>query len=104
MLRAVWIAVAALLALPASAGATGVFTIQGTTILYTGDAGADQISGFDTGSSIRFTRFGGADSAAAARAASWTPATSGSTARRRTCGPCCSTSAVATTSPRSARA
>ena len=35
--------------------------VQGSTILYTGDAGVDQIAGFDTGTSIRFTRFGGVD-------------------------------------------
>jgi hypothetical protein len=51
-------ALAAALLVPATASAAGTFTIQGNTILYTGDAGADQISGFDTGTSIRFTRFG----------------------------------------------
>lgn len=59
--RAIGIAAAALLLLPASAGATGLFTVQGTTIVYSGDAGVDQISGFDTGTSVRFTRFGGAE-------------------------------------------
>jgi hypothetical protein len=43
---------------PAAASA-GTFEISGTTILYNGEAGIDQIAGFDTGSSIRFTRFGG---------------------------------------------
>jgi hypothetical protein len=45
---------------PAIAAADGVFTIEGSTIVYNGDAGIDQIAGFDTGTSIRFTRFGGA--------------------------------------------
>jgi hypothetical protein len=40
--------------------AAGTFTIDGTTIVYEGDARVDQIAGFNTGSSIRFTRFGGA--------------------------------------------
>jgi hypothetical protein len=40
--------------------AAGTFSVQGSTIVYAGDAGVDQISGFDTGTSIRFTRFGGA--------------------------------------------
>jgi hypothetical protein len=40
--------------------AAGTFTIDGTTIVYEGDARVDQIAGFDTGTSIRFTRFGGA--------------------------------------------
>ena len=48
----------ALLALPAAAQA-GTFQVSGSTIIYTGDAGVDQISGFDAGTSIRFTRFGG---------------------------------------------
>ena len=47
------------LLLPAAASA-GTFTIEGSTIVYTGDATVDQITGFDTGTSIRFTRFGGA--------------------------------------------
>jgi hypothetical protein len=45
------------LLLPAAASA-GTFTMPGSTILYTGDATADDITGFDTGSSIRFTSFG----------------------------------------------
>jgi hypothetical protein len=39
--------------------AAGTFTITGSTIVYNGDAGVDQIAGFDTGDTIRFTRFGG---------------------------------------------
>jgi hypothetical protein len=46
------------LVLPASAAA-GTFQVEGTTLVYSGEAGVDQISGFDTGTSIRFTRFGG---------------------------------------------
>ena len=42
-------------------GGRGTFSVQGSTIVYDGDAGVDQIAGFDTGTSIRFTRFGGAD-------------------------------------------
>ena len=45
---------------PATAMADGTFTIQGRTIVYDGDAGIDEIAGFDTGTSIRFIRFGGA--------------------------------------------
>ena len=44
--------------LPAAAEA-GTFEISGSTIIYNGEDGVDQISGFDTGTSIRFTRFGG---------------------------------------------
>lgn len=39
----------------------GTFTVTGSTIVYNGDAGVDQIAGFDTGDTIRFTRFGGDD-------------------------------------------
>jgi hypothetical protein len=53
-------AAVALLA-PATAAADGTFTIDGSTIVYDGDAGVDQIAGFETSTSIRFTRFGGAD-------------------------------------------
>ncbi len=53
------IAAAALLA-PAAASA-GTFNVVGTTLVYNADPGGiDQISGFDTGTSYRFTRFGGA--------------------------------------------
>jgi hypothetical protein len=50
-------AVAALVA-PATATA-GTFAINGNQIVYTGDQGPDKISGFDTGMTVRFTRFGG---------------------------------------------
>jgi hypothetical protein len=53
-----FVACLAALALPASASA-GNFQVSGSTIVYNGDAGVDQITGFDTGTSIRFTRFGG---------------------------------------------
>jgi hypothetical protein len=56
--RALIVAIAAVLIAPAAATA-GQFQVQGNTIVYTGEAGVDQISGFDTGTSIRFTRFGG---------------------------------------------
>ena len=61
MLRAAVIAAvtAAALVAPATASA-GFFEIQGSTIVYTGDDRVDQIAGFDTGTHIRFTRFGGA--------------------------------------------
>jgi hypothetical protein len=51
---------ALVLAAPATAAADGTFSVQDSTIVYSGDAGVDQIAGFDTGTSIRFTRFGGA--------------------------------------------
>jgi Putative metal-binding motif len=57
-LLAVLLAVAATLLAPGVAAA-GTFTIVGATIVYDGDPGDDQITGFDTGTSIRFTRFGG---------------------------------------------
>jgi hypothetical protein len=57
--RALLAAVVAAALLPATASA-GTFTIEdGDTIVYAGEAGEDLIAGFDTGSSIRFTRFGG---------------------------------------------
>jgi hypothetical protein len=47
---------------PAGAHATGVFSEVGSTLIYTASAGdTDQIAGFETATSIRFTRFGGAD-------------------------------------------
>ena len=58
--RLTGLAVAALLLLPATAAA-GTFGIEGTTIVYSGDNTVDQISGFDAGDTIRFTRFGGAE-------------------------------------------
>ena len=56
--RALLIAFAAALLLPATATA-GTFGVQGSTIIYNGEPGVDQIAGFDTGTHIRFTRFGG---------------------------------------------
>jgi hypothetical protein len=59
VLRRVLLAAAvAALALPAAAHA-GTFGITGSKMVYNGEADVDQISGFDTGTSIRFTRFGG---------------------------------------------
>src|SRR6185312_4204117 len=53
-------ACAAVLLLPAAASA-GQFSVAGSTLVYNANAGdVDQISGFDTGTSYRFTRFGGA--------------------------------------------
>jgi hypothetical protein len=59
MLR--WTLLAAVLAalLAPATAAAGTFTIDGNRIVYTGDAGADKISGFETPTTIRFTRFGG---------------------------------------------
>jgi hypothetical protein len=58
LLAALCMIVAATLLAPGVAAA-GTFTIVGTTIVYDGDDVADQIAGFDTGTHIRFTRFGG---------------------------------------------
>jgi hypothetical protein len=45
----------------APAAMAGTFSVAGSTLVYTADAGrVDQISAFDTGASFRFTRFGGA--------------------------------------------
>jgi hypothetical protein len=55
--RALLIAFAAVLLAPAAAFA-GTFTVSGSTLVYQGDDGVDQIAGFDTGTSYRFTRFG----------------------------------------------
>ena len=53
-------ALAAGLLVPAVAAA-GTFSVVGSTLVYNADPGdIDQISGFDTGTSFRFTRFGGA--------------------------------------------
>lgn len=60
LLTACLAAVAAALLAPAAVSA-GTFSIAGSTIVYTGDDGVDQISGLDTGTTIRFTRFGGAE-------------------------------------------
>jgi hypothetical protein len=62
LITAVLLALAVALGAPAGAQATGVFTENGSTLLYTASAGdTDQIAGFETSTSIRFTRFGGAD-------------------------------------------
>ena len=56
----VW-AVGAMLLVPATASAQdGTFFFNGRTLVYDGVDGVDQISGIDTGLSLRFTRFGGA--------------------------------------------
>jgi Putative metal-binding motif len=59
-------AAAATAALAPAAATAGTFAIQGSTIVYTGDAGVDQIAGFDAGTHLRFTRFGGASLGGAA--------------------------------------
>jgi hypothetical protein len=58
VLRLGCLAVCLVLLAPALAHA-GTFQSNGSTIVYSGDPGADQIAGFDTGNSFRFTRFGG---------------------------------------------
>jgi len=60
LLTALCLTVAVTLLAPGVAAA-GTFSIVGETIVYDGEAGIDQIAGFDTGTSIRFTRFGGVD-------------------------------------------
>ena len=58
--RALLSACVAVLLAPAAASA-GTFSVAGSTLVYNADPGGiDQISGFDTGTSYRFTRFGGA--------------------------------------------
>jgi Ca2+-binding RTX toxin-like protein len=58
--RALLAACLAALLMPAAASA-GQFQVSGSTLVYTANNGdVDQISGFDTGTSYRFTRFGGA--------------------------------------------
>jgi hypothetical protein len=64
--RALLLACLAILLAPAAASA-GLFQVAGSTLTYTADAGdVDQIAGFDTGTSYRFTRFGGASLGAGA--------------------------------------
>jgi hypothetical protein len=59
---AVLVALAVALGAPAGAHATGVFSEEGSKLIYTASLGdTDQIAGFETSTSIRFTRFGGAD-------------------------------------------
>jgi Putative metal-binding motif len=58
VLRVALVACALALLTPAVASA-GMFKVEGSTLIYSGEAGLDQIAGFDTGTSIRFTRFGG---------------------------------------------
>jgi hypothetical protein len=60
VLRLAACVLAVLLALVAAPAAqAGQFMVSGSTLFYTADNGtSDQISGFDTGTSYRFTRFG----------------------------------------------
>ena len=91
-------AVAVLLA-PAPALADGTFLIDDDRdlIVFTGDGGADNIAGFETATSIRFTRFGGTDLDGGNGCTSCPARTS--TARSPRSGESSSTSAAATTSP-----
>ena len=61
--RALLAAAVTALLTPTGAMADGTFTIDATRdlIVFQGDGGADNIAGFDTGTSIRFIRFGGTD-------------------------------------------
>jgi hypothetical protein len=56
--RSLVIALALLLLAPCTALA-GQFQVIGSTIVYAGEAGEDKIAAFETGDSVRFTRFGG---------------------------------------------
>jgi hypothetical protein len=59
--RALILALAAIVLTPAAANATGVFEKAGPTVIYRAQAGdIDQIAAFETPTTIRFTRFGGA--------------------------------------------
>jgi hypothetical protein len=59
--RALILALAASALAPAAAGASGVFQVAGPTVVYTAAPGdIDQIAAFETATTIRFTRFGGA--------------------------------------------
>jgi hypothetical protein len=46
---------------PATAAADGTFAVVDSSLVFTGDADVDQIAGIETATSIRFTRFGGAN-------------------------------------------
>jgi hypothetical protein len=62
LIRTVCLALALALWAPAGAHATGVFSITGSTVIYDAVPGdTDQIAGFETPTSYRFTRFGGSD-------------------------------------------
>jgi hypothetical protein len=59
--RALLLALALTLAAPAAAHATGVFELSGQTVIYNAaDGDVDQIAVFETPTTIRLTRFGGA--------------------------------------------
>ena len=60
MLRFALIAACAVALLLPGRASAGTFKVSGSTLFYAADANnVDQISGFDTGTSYRFTRFGG---------------------------------------------
>ena len=58
-LRVALVGIAACIMLAPAQALAGNFEVVGPTIVYHGEPGVDQIAGFDTGTSIRFTRFGG---------------------------------------------
>jgi hypothetical protein len=61
LIRALLLALALVLCVPAAAHATGVFEESGPTVIYTASPGdVDQIAAFETPTTLRFTRFGGA--------------------------------------------
>ena len=102
--RALILALAVSAFAPAAAHATGVFQIAGPTVIYTAAPGdIDQIAAFETPTTIRFTRFGGASFGPGPGAASCSTTRTRSTASRTASRRWCSTSATATTSPRSTR-
>jgi hypothetical protein len=53
------VAVVALALLPARALAGTFAVVNGSTIIYTGEAGEDKIAAFESADAVRFTRFGG---------------------------------------------
>ena len=99
VLRLLLAARAALLLAPATAAADGIFSVQGSTIVYDGDAGVDEIAGFDTDTSIRFTRFGGANLGGGDPCILSPDQQSIDCPKGAASPPSCSTSARATTSP-----
>jgi hypothetical protein len=57
--RAALAALAGALLLTPAPALAGQFVVDGPTIRYTGEAGEDKIAAFESGDSVRFTRFGG---------------------------------------------
>ena len=103
--RALILALAASAFAPAAAHATGVFQKAGPTVIYTAAPGdIDQIAAFETPTTIRFTRFGGASfgPGPGCNFLAERPQHDRLRQERRHLA-WCSTSATATTSPRSTR-